>query len=129
MSITLWFSAEGSSSSMLLDPGNATSGSGPGSCFSILDTASVELLGHVATCKYKSMSIPRGLVENTNAALLFQEYAMIWTGYYIVPGFENISSCSRRVVYLVHISAFLWVSTWFSTGTLRHGASVWYEQL
>lgn len=63
MSITVRFSSEGSSSSRLLDPGNATSGSGPGSCSSILDTASVELLGRFATCKEIPMSIPRGLVE------------------------------------------------------------------
>ncbi|CAM9102892.1 unnamed protein product [Laminaria digitata] len=50
--ITVIFSAGGSSSSRLLDPGVATSGSGPGSCSSILDTASVEILGDAATCEW-----------------------------------------------------------------------------
>ncbi|CAM9119700.1 unnamed protein product, partial [Laminaria digitata] len=51
-SISISFSSEGSPSSRLLDPGNATSGNGPGSCVSILDAASVEILGDGATCEW-----------------------------------------------------------------------------
>lgn len=55
-SISIWFSSEGSPSSRLLDPGNATSGNGPGSCASILDAESVEILGDGATCESKASS-------------------------------------------------------------------------
>ena len=54
--ITILFSSGGSPSSMLLDPGNATSGAGPGSCVSILDAATVEILGDGATCEYSASS-------------------------------------------------------------------------
>lgn len=55
-SITVQFSSAGSASSGLLDADNATSGSGPGACTSILNTGSVESLGSGATCKFVNIA-------------------------------------------------------------------------
>lgn len=67
--IIVSFSSEGSPSSGLLDPGNVTSGNGPGSCVSILDAASVEILGDGATCENHHLS-KRHKQSETNLTVL-----------------------------------------------------------
>eukprot|EP00752_Nemacystus_decipiens_P011504 g10216.t1 len=78
-SIVVTFSAEGSASSGLLDPGDSASGSGPGSCLALLNASSIPPLGDGATCEWTG-----------------ERELTIRPGYeaYVLPGLGSNASCT-----------------------------------